>query len=87
MKKFKGLFAGLMLGLLVLVGIAGSISFNQPVPVTWSTPNGTNAFGLNSDAIPTIMRLGTNYSGITTNFAITNGATVTIKGGIITSVQ
>lgn len=87
MKSFKALLVGLVLGVLAVIGINASISFNQPVPATWSTPNGTNAFTLDVNANPVIKKWGTNYSGVSTNFALTNGASVTIKGGLIISVQ
>ncbi len=84
--KFKSALAGAALGLLAVVAIAASISLNNPVPVTWSVPNGTNAFGLSADAIPTITRQGTNFTGLTTNW-VTATNTLIFKGGILTSVQ
>lgn len=87
MRTTKALFAGMLLAAITLIGLAASISLNNPVPVTWSTPGGTNAFGLDSDARPFVVRAGTNYSGISTNFALTNGLNVYIKGGIVTSIQ
>ncbi len=86
-KPLLVLLAGMLLALVAVMGINASISFNQPVPVTWSVPSGTNAFGLDADARPFIMRAGTNYSGVSTNFALTNGATVTVQGGIVTGIQ
>jgi hypothetical protein len=84
--SFKHLLAGMLLGLLVVIGINASININNPVPVNWSTPSGTNSFGLNSDAMPVIKRLGTNYTGLTTNWVtVTN--TLVFKGGILTSIQ
>lgn len=84
--KLKSLLAGAALGLLAFLAIAASISVNNPVPVTWSTPNGTNAFTLNSDAIPVVTRQGTNFTGLTTNW-VTATNTLVFKGGVLTGVQ
>lgn len=83
--KRKYLFASLALA--ALAAIAASITPNNPVPQSWATANGKQAFSLNTNAVPVITINGTNYTGVTTNYAVTNISTITVKNGVITSIQ
>jgi hypothetical protein len=86
MKRLKIALFALLAGV-GLLGIAASISNLNPVPQTWGTPNGTNAFGLNAAAVPVVTIAGTNYTGVSTNYAVTNVSTLVIKNGLIVGVQ
>jgi len=69
--------------------VGAAINRNEPVPVTWMAAGGSNSFGLSSTAVPTLLYRGTNYTGVTTNLAFSDGAatnTIRVVNGIITAI-
>lgn len=88
MKKFlKSFFAGAAAAFGLMAAIAASINALQPVPQTWSTANGTNAFTLSSDAVPGLRIQGTNYTGTTQTITGTNGINYVFKRGFLVSTN
>jgi hypothetical protein len=97
--KFKLLNIVTMAALIFCAGIIlresnktvlAAISQNNPLPSTWVGAGGTNAFTLNSSAVPVITYHGTNWTALTTNRQFLGGTAVTnylqIVNGVIVGI-
>ena len=80
MKKFLQFFTGALFAAVAFAifnlafsdPAVAAVNRNENLPVTWSARGGTNAFSINASAVPVLTYRGTNWTGVTTNVALTN---------------
>jgi hypothetical protein len=77
---FAGLLSGFLLCAVFLIGFAAGTGTRQPLPSTWGTA--TTGFGLNVSGVPVATIAGTNFSGSSTNLALTNLFKAQFKNGL-----
>lgn len=89
MNRLKNIFAsGFFAVALVLALFAIAGGTRQSLPALWGTA--TTGYSLNASAVPVVTISGTNYTGVSTNKTVSNGAatnTLVFKNGILTSVE